>query len=81
MLNSWYAMMMLAIESNEVMGLRLAKIAEGGAGAWDEADLMVSEKIGAGIEAVSALSTGASFLTVISRYRELVAANSERMRS
>ncbi len=81
MLNSWFAMTMLAIESNEVIGLRVARIAAGGAGAWDETELMISEKLSAGVEAATALLSGASALSVINRYRELVAANSERMRS
>jgi hypothetical protein len=80
MLNSWFALTMLAIEANEVVRLRLNKFA-GGVGILDEADLMISEKIGAGVESGIALLTGASSLSVINRYRELVAANYHRLNS
>jgi hypothetical protein len=79
MLNSWFAMIMLAIESNEVVGLRLAKLAWGGEAALDEAEIMISEKIGAGVEAFSSLLSGTSSLAVINRYREHVAINCERL--
>ncbi len=78
MLNSWFAMTMLAIESNEVVGLRLAKFYMGGEAAWEEVDLMISEKIAAGLVAASLLG-GASALAVINRYRELVGANRGRL--
>jgi hypothetical protein len=38
--------MMLALESNRVIGLRLAKLMRGGKGAQREAERMVSEKYG-----------------------------------
>ena len=81
MLNSWFAMTMLAIESNEVVGLRLAALYTGGQAAWDEVDLMVSEKIAASVEASTSLFTGASPLAVINRYRELVGANRGRLKT
>jgi hypothetical protein len=81
MLNSWFALTMLAIESNEVVSLRLVKLAMGGAGAWDEVDMMVSEKIGASLEAFASVLSGESSLSVINRYRELVGANCGRLRS
>ena len=81
MLNSWFALSMLAIESSEVVGLRLAKLAMGGAAAWDEADVMVSEKIGASVEAFASVLSGESTLSVINRYRELVGANCGRLKS
>ncbi len=79
MLDSWLAMTMLAIESNEVVGLRLAKFYMGGEAAWEEADLMISEKVAAGLEASASLLGGASSLAVINRYRELVGANRGRL--
>jgi hypothetical protein len=81
MFDSWFAMTMLAIESNNVIGLRLAKVAGGGTAALDEADLMVSEKILASSEAFNALANGACSLALINRYREIVAANADRLRS
>jgi hypothetical protein len=78
MLNHWFALTMLLLESNEVAALRLAKFAEGEA-IWDEAEIMISEKIGAGVEAFTSLSRGEDALNVINRYRELVAANYGRL--
>ncbi len=72
-------MTMLAIESSEVMSLRLAKLALGGTSALDEAELMVTEKIGAGSEAVASFFNGADSLAVINRYRDVVAANYRRL--
>lgn len=79
MLNSWFALTMLVLESNEVIGLRLNKVAQGGGAAVDETRLMFSEKISAFLEANTAVMGGASSLTLISRYRELVAANHARL--
>jgi len=42
MLHSW---MMLALEANQVIGLRLLKLMAGGKRARREAELMVSEKV------------------------------------
>ena len=50
MFNPWYPVMLLAFESSEVVTLRMLKMGLGGADAWDEAHLMVSEKICAGLE-------------------------------
>jgi hypothetical protein len=44
---------MLALESNRVIGLRLTKLAAGGVEAFEEAHLIISEKIGAAAEATS----------------------------
>ena len=48
-------LMLLAVEANEVITLCMLKIGLGGADAWDEARLMMSEKIGAGLEAGNSL--------------------------
>ena len=50
----------LGTEANTVVALRMMKIAGGGAGAATEAQLMVSEKIQAAIEAQSQLAVGVS---------------------
>ena len=71
---------MLAIESSEVVALRLFKFASGDADAFDEAEIMVGEKFGAGAEAFTSLLHGASSLAIINRFRELVAANYGRLR-
>ncbi len=53
----------------------------GGATAWDEADVMVQEKISANLEAIASVWGGESSLAVINRYRELVGANFGRLTS
>ncbi len=79
MLVPWYAATMLALESNDVIGLRLMKIACGGRDARLEAELMVAEKVSAFVEAAVSLCGGASPATIIGRYREHVAANAFRL--
>jgi hypothetical protein len=80
MLNPWFATTLLAFEALDVMGLRMMKLASGGAAAREEAQLMVSEKIGAAIEAWSSLMQGGTQISMIERYREHVAANAMRLR-
>lgn len=79
MLFPWYSATMLAIEANGVMVLRLLRLSEGGKEAWSEAELMVSEKVDALIEAGGSLCGGGSPSMVIGRYREHVAANAKRL--
>jgi len=75
----WVAGAMLAMESSEVIRLRLEKFAHGEADAGYEAQLMVSEKIAAAFEAVASWLGGATPGTIIGRYREHVAANVKRL--
>ncbi len=75
----WFASVMLAFESCEVIRLRLAKLAIGDSDADDEASLMVCEKIDAMFEAGASLMSGASAATVVGRYREHVADNARRL--
>jgi hypothetical protein len=75
----WFAGAMLAFESCEVIGLRLAKLAVGDLAADSEARLMVNEKVDAMVEAGASLMAGASATEVIGRYREHVAANARRL--
>jgi hypothetical protein len=77
--NPWYSATMLAFEAGEVMRLRLSRIAMGGGDAVSEVNLMMTEKIGATIEAVSAMMLGHTPMSVIERYREQVAANAWRL--
>jgi hypothetical protein len=70
---------MLALESNAVVGLRLMKIAHGGADAVEEVNLMVQEKIDAAGEALATLAGGGSVETVLAGYRRRVAFNAERL--
>jgi hypothetical protein len=72
-------LLMLAVESNSVIALRVMKLMWGGSGALHEAHLMVSEKVDAAFEAAANLMAGASGDDVIRRYRQHVAANAVRL--
>jgi hypothetical protein len=76
MLNS---LMMLAVEANGVIALRMMKLMLGGRRARREAELMVSEKINAAFEASASLMAGASGDEIVRRYRQHVAANAKRL--
>ena len=79
MFETWMSTLMLFVESNNVVGLRLAKIAGGGSDAYAEASLMVREKMAAAFEAQAAMWSGGTTSSVIDRYREHVAANAKRL--
>ena len=79
MIGPWFTVTLLALESSEVIGLRVAKFAGGGVDAQHEAYLMVSEKIDAVVEVSARLLCGATAIDVIDRFRERVAANAERL--
>ena len=79
MLNPWFSAMLLAFEANDVVRLRMFKMASGGQGALEEAQLMVAEKVGASFEAFKSVMGGGTPISVIERYRELVAANASRL--
>lgn len=70
---------MLAVESCNVIGLRLAKLMAGTGESHDEARLMVSEKVSAMFEAGASLMAGGTASSVVDRYREHVAANARRL--
>jgi hypothetical protein len=71
--------MKLAVESNGVIALRTMKLMAGGKSARREAELMVTEKIHAAVEAAASLMTGASANQIIHRYRQHVARNAKRL--
>ena len=75
----WFTSAMLAMESCEVVSLRLAKFADHDEDSEREASLMVSEKIFAAFEAGANWLAGASPASIIGRYREHVAANAKRL--
>ena len=75
MLETWFPVVLLALEATEVIGLRLAKLAGGDADAQQEVHLMVIEKIDAVIQVSGALLDSASAGEVFSRVRGHVAAN------
>ena len=72
-------LMLLAVEANSVIALRMMKLMRGGRSARREAELMVSEKIGAAFEATVSLMAGASSDDIVHRYRRHVAANAKRL--
>jgi hypothetical protein len=76
----WFAGAMLAMESCEVVNLRLSKFAgQDSEDSEREASLMVSEKIFAAFEAGTSWLAGASPAAIVARYREHVAANAKRL--
>lgn len=75
----WSSVLWLALESSEVIGLRIAKLAGGGVDAQHEAHLIVSEKVNAVFEVSARLISGATVIHVINRFREQVAANARRL--
>jgi hypothetical protein len=75
----FYSTVLLALESGNVVGLRMMKLMSGGTGSHDEAQLMVAEKVHAMFEAGASLMTGGTATSVVDRYREHVAANARRL--
>jgi hypothetical protein len=76
---SWFNMMMLAGEAQQVIWLRTIKLALGGAKAEREAKLMVSEKINsAQVEALK-LMMGGSLDSTTKNVRRKVRANRKRL--
>ena len=71
--------LMLAVDANRVIGLRLAKLMLGGRSARREAKLMITEKMAAAIEAGGKLMTGASADDIVRLYRRRVASNVKRL--
>jgi hypothetical protein len=72
-------LLLLAVEANGVIALRIMKLMGGGRSARREADLMVSEKIHAAFEAAASLMAGASGDEIVQRYRRHVAVNAKRL--
>ena len=76
MIHPW---MMLGIEANRVIGLRLMKLMLGGRSARREARLMVREKLDVAFKANARVMAGASSDEIIRMYRRRVAANAKRL--
>lgn len=79
MFESWFNLLHLTTEAQQVIGLRMLKLGFGGVTALDEAHLMVSEKLEAGTNAVLALMTGATSDNIVEGYRREVQANVRRL--
>lgn len=69
--------MMLVLEASGVINSRLGKIAVGDLA---EGRLMVTEKIGAAIDACAIVASGGDAFKVIECYRKHVAANADRLK-
>jgi len=76
---AFFPLIRLAMEANEVIGLRLLAIASGRTDALTEIHLMITEKLHAGAEAAISLMSGQSGASVVEKYRELVASNQRRL--
>jgi hypothetical protein len=76
---SWFNLTMLAVESHQVIGLRLLKLTAGGPKAQAEANRMMAEKMAAASQATGRLMRGASPDSVVRGYRKKVRANSRRL--
>jgi hypothetical protein len=72
-------MTLLALESQTIIGIRLARLSLDGPAAMVEAERMVSEKVFALGEAATTLATGGSAHDVVRGYRRHVQANAERL--
>ena len=75
----WFAATMLALESSQVVALRLPMLAAGGRRARIEAHRMVIEKISDAMASGAVLLGGGSGARVIARYRRRVRANARRL--
>jgi hypothetical protein len=79
MLAPWCNLMMLGIESQQVIWLRLMKLAAGGTAAHSEARLMLLEKVSAAQQAGERILRGDSANSVVRGYRRKVRANVRRL--
>lgn len=74
-----FASARLGYEAQEVITLRLTKLAQGGTDSHTEARLMITEKGFALAEALVTLSEGGSMQNVLRRYRGHVRTNKRRL--
>ena len=70
---------LLVLEAQSVIGMRLSQIALG-QGTSAEAQLMVTEKMLAFVDAATTVAAGGSAHKVVRGYRKRVQANAERLR-
>lgn len=75
----WYPALMLAVECNNVIDVRLRSIAAGRVNTADETRLMVIEKVDAALEAGAMIVNGGKTAEIIDFYRKHVAANAARL--
>jgi hypothetical protein len=70
---------LLALETQQVIGLRFLKLTLGGPAASHEANRMVAEKVIAFGEAASKVATGSTAGSVVKGYRKKVRVNRRRL--
>ena len=78
-LSAWYGLAMLGFESQQVIALRMLKLALGGPAAQAEASRMWLEKFAAAAHAGERLMKGDSSGKLIAGYRRKVRANARRL--
>jgi hypothetical protein len=71
--------MLLGIEAQSVIGLRMRKLADGGPAALTETQRMVTEKAAALAEAAATFRAGGTVFSVVRRLRTHVQANEVRL--
>lgn len=79
MFRPWFNLTMLGLEAQQVIWLRMMRLAAGGPSATREATLMVSEKVAAASNAGTQLMFGASQDSIVKGYRRKVRANARRL--
>ena len=79
MLQTWFDLTMLAMESQQVICLRTIKLARGGKRAHKEARLMVVEKVAAALQESGRLLMGARPSSVVKRVHKKVRTNARRL--
>jgi hypothetical protein len=79
MFKFWYGAAMLSIEAQNVITLRMMKLARGGKHAQAEATRMVTEKIAESMACAATLMSGGSGHAVVARVRRRVRSNSRRL--
>ncbi|MCX5517352.1 hypothetical protein OSH10_02790 [Kaistia defluvii] len=79
MFHTWLNLNRLAFESQQVVLLRMIKLAAGGANAQREAELMMREKVLAATQSSLRMAGGASLDSVVRSYRQKVRANARRL--
>jgi hypothetical protein len=79
MFKFWYSATMLSIEAQNVIALRMMKLAAGGKHAQAEASRMVTEKIAETMAVAVTLMSGGSSHAVVAQVRRRVRSNSRRL--
>ena len=79
MFKFWYGAAMLSFEAQQVIGLRMMKLAMGGTKAQTEANRMMTEKVTEAIAVAATLMSGGSGHAVVAQVRRRVRSNSRRL--